>query len=199
MVTDYVGQKDYLWFDKIRLEYENKKSSSWLNNIVLKKKYRKAVIAFKKNFKSRTKTMDEKRNCLSDLLMMDWGDLMIASKNGIIIASHTSTHPILSSLRKEDICKEINESQKKIFLELGIKNTFFCYPDGSEMSISENVISELQKSGVRFAFTTVNGVNLNLQNNFRLKRIGINPSDPVPVVAMKIIVASFLAGRKANA
>jgi peptidoglycan/xylan/chitin deacetylase (PgdA/CDA1 family) len=196
VVTEYIGQNGYLWFDKIRLEYENKKSKYWFNNIFLKKKYKKAVNDFKKNFKYCTKKIDKKQNGISDSLMMDWADLMIASKNGIAIANHTCTHPIMSGLKKEDIYREIDTSQKKIFNELGINNAFFCYPDGSEMSINEDVLSELRKCGMRFAFTTLNGINRDLQNNFRLKRIGINPSDPVPVVAMKIILASFSEGRK---
>lgn len=124
-------------------------------------------------------------------LMMGWEELSTASENGIIIAPHTCTHPILSCLQKNELRWEISSSQNKIKEKLKIVPPFFCYPDGSDMSINENVVAEVKACGIPYAFTTIRGVNRDLKNPLKLKRIGINPSDPLPIVAIKIIAADF--------
>lgn len=196
VTTNFIGSHDKLWFDHIRFEYEKRKSGNWIYNILLKKKCRKHLSDYKSVFKYGTdqKTLSKQikfKQTKSAPLMMNWEELSISAQKGVTIAPHTCTHPILSCLEKDEIYWEISSSHKKIKEKLKTDCLFFCYPDGSDMSINDAVVSKVKECGIPYAFTTVRGVNRNLKDPLRLKRIGINPSDPLPIVAMKIIASDF--------
>ena len=127
---------------------------------------------------------------------MDWDDLEMAARRGIAVAPHTCSHPVLSKLRACKIFHEIDRSKRVINKRVKFLSSFFCYPDGSFASFNSQVVDTVVKCGFKFAFTTINGFNVNVSDPYKLKRIGINPSDPVPVVALKIIIASVLSGNE---
>jgi len=122
-------------------------------------------------------------------MMMTWDDLREAQAAGIIIAPHTTNHFILSRLSTEKKKATIVNSINAIQRNLGITPILFCYPDGSPDSFDTESIETLEENGIRYAFTTETGFNKDLSENYYLKRIGINPSDPIPVVALKIAMA----------
>lgn len=197
VTTNVIGSHDKLWFDHIRFEYEKKKSWNWIYNIFLKKKCRKHLGEYKSlyNYAPEQKNLHNKASSITTHhhppLMMGWEELSTASQNGVIVAPHTCTHPILSCLQKNELHWEISFSLNKIKEKLKVDSLFFCYPDGSDMSINEKVVSEVKACGIPYAFTTVRGVNRNLKEPLKLKRIGINPSDPLPIVVIKIIAGDY--------
>jgi len=75
------------------------------------------------------------------------------AKNGMIIGSHTVSHPVMSKLELERQAAEISESFA--FLEQFIPvETFktFCYPHGGFHTFSRETEALLTENGVRYSF-----------------------------------------------
>jgi GNAT superfamily N-acetyltransferase len=143
----------------------------------------------------------------SPRLMMNWDEIRGADAAGALIGAHTNTHPILSQLPSESQREEIQTSIETIKEKTGRSPEFFSYPEGGVASFNEETVQILKERGVRFAMTTEKGVNDPEDLPYFLKRIGMNPSDPVPVVVLKIALMGLrtqrhlrgLKGRKAQA
>jgi len=62
--------------------------------------------------------------------LLTWNQIRKLSSQGIIIGSHSLTHPPLTSLSDAELAPEIAESKKMIEKETGQEPRFFCYPYG---------------------------------------------------------------------
>jgi len=62
--------------------------------------------------------------------LMGWDELQEISRAGIVIGSHTATHPFLSRLSAGEISREISTSKAKIEDRLGKPAAAFAYPYG---------------------------------------------------------------------
>ncbi|MGB8957437.1 MAG: GNAT family N-acetyltransferase, partial [Candidatus Aminicenantales bacterium] len=132
----------------------------------------------------------------SPRLMMNWDEVRAAAAAGVLIGSHTDTHPILSRLSGDSQREEIRTSLEAIKLETGRSPEFFSYAGGDAASFDDETVRILKEMGVRFAVTTEGGLNSDPGTApYLLKRTGINPSDPVPVVALKVALIGLKAGR----
>ena len=112
-------------------------------------------------------------------LMMTWEEVTEAASQGIMVGAHTHHHPIMFFLDRQDQEREIAVSLEMIAQNLQRKVTLFSYPEGGSESFGSETLELLKTLGISAAFTTHNGVNRGTENPFLLKRIGINPSDPV--------------------
>lgn len=191
--TGYTNNNNIPWYDQIRIYFEKKKIPyNWFHNIQVKKNCKAELVNIKnKSYwlkqiyikKYLQGTGFENMN-----LMMDEKDLKMLFKSGMTVEPHTRTHPILTSLTDHEAEMEIHGSIEDLKKFTGHTPSMFCYPNGD---FNQRILNILKRQGIRYGFTTIKGYNQNLSNPLKLKRIGVNPSDPVPVLALKIIVSLF--------
>ncbi len=82
---------------------------------------------------------------------LTWDQIREMAGWGIEIGSHTLTHPILSRLDKPQLIREIKGSKMRIEEMLGCRVASFCYPNGMQDDINEDVIREAKSAGYRGA------------------------------------------------
>jgi peptidoglycan/xylan/chitin deacetylase (PgdA/CDA1 family) len=76
---------------------------------------------------------------------LNWTQLAEMRSEGLDIGSHSVSHPIFSSLSDEDLERELVDSQRRIFDELGEMPTGICYPNGMAKDISDKVEEKAQQ------------------------------------------------------
>lgn len=79
-----------------------------------------------------------------------WPQLQEMSTEGLVVGSHTVTHPILSSLPKEKLHYELAASASAIQQHLGTAPAGICYPNGRPEDISKAVINAAELSGYTY-------------------------------------------------
>ena len=109
----------------------------------------------------------EWRTAVLDKLMAEYADESILvnqyyltpneiadmEKSGMVMGSHTVSHPVLSRLSKAEQEREITESFD--FLEDvtgGLSMPSFCYPFGRPKTFTNETVDILERRGVRFSF-----------------------------------------------
>ncbi len=184
IVTDFTDTKELAWYDKLR--YLIEKNPERENEI---KKIMFDINHNNQNFsvvKTVTKNLDfqsQKR------LVMNSKELKeIGSNKLFAICPHTANHIPLNSQEKETQKFQIVNSLEKIKKINNYSNYFFSYPNGL---YNKDTLKILKENNFKFAFTTKNGINRNINRNLELKRIGFNASDSIPILTLKILLNIF--------
>jgi peptidoglycan/xylan/chitin deacetylase (PgdA/CDA1 family) len=97
-----------------------------------------------------------------------WPQLQEMHKEGLVVGSHTVTHPILSSLSIENLHYELATSASAIQQHLGAAPAGICYPNGRPEDISDNVIKAAELTGYTYGLMG----RYSRFNNTRLFNIG---------------------------
>ncbi|MCD6416962.1 MAG: polysaccharide deacetylase family protein [Planctomycetes bacterium] len=92
------------------------------------------------------------------------------ARSGICFASHTLTHPHLTSCTDSKLRQEVEDSKKIIEDELGRRIEHFCYPYGD---YDERVIHAVRRAGYRTACTTNRGAVVKGTSPFELPRLTV--------------------------
>ncbi len=87
---------------------------------------------------------------------ISWKQAREMSANQIEIGSHTVTHPILTQVNDDQLCRELIESKTRIENVLGNEARLFCYPNGN---FDSRVQSAAERAGYLCAVTTRHGFN----------------------------------------
>jgi peptidoglycan/xylan/chitin deacetylase (PgdA/CDA1 family) len=93
--------------------------------------------------------------------------------NGISIGCHTKTHPVLKSLRPEDLEKEIIYSKNRLEKILQTEINFFCYPYGRSNDVNDKITVVLQKAKFKGAVVAYSDSKFKPFNKFAICRHGI--------------------------
>ena len=111
---------------------------------------------------------------------LSWDEIKEMMAGGINFHPHTKTHPIMTSIPREQKVVEITESRKLIETQLGVKADIFCYPNGQWEDLDDETIEVLKSSGYVAAVTGMEGFDNTLGNPdlFKLRRYPI-PYQPV--------------------
>lgn len=80
-------------------------------------------------------------------LVLTWDDLMKIRNNGVLIGSHTLTHPLLTEIAAEEARYEIVESKRKLEEKLNTQIEIFAYPFGDFESHNEKIRSYVKEAG----------------------------------------------------
>jgi peptidoglycan/xylan/chitin deacetylase (PgdA/CDA1 family) len=106
-----------------------------------------------------------------------WDELRAEERAGLVrFEPHTITHPVLTSLSREDARREIAESKGVVELELGRPARIFCYPGGY---YSPREVELVRECGFRAAVTCEFGVNRAPFAHNELRRTIVERSDPL--------------------
>lgn len=183
IVSSLPDTDQWLWHDKIRYlvsttVLESAKSELALKNLNLGKE---PDPLFLKEVKDLESTLPHHR------LMMNWDEIQHLKQHGFIIGSHTHTHSPLKFLAPEKRIEEMNLSRQTIASKLNGDISFFAYPNGLYDNDCHSLVKEY---GVKYAFTTNPGFNRQHESPLEIKRIGVNASDSIGVILIKLFLNS---------
>lgn len=178
--THFIGKDKWIWHDKVRYLVCQKKLDLPEAESTLRKLRSGSIpdrfkLAIENNFHSNT----------TKRLILNWEETSDFLKNGFEIGSHSANHKVLSTLNDKERKYEITESIQTIRNELGIICESLAYPNGG---YDETTKKLLKQNGIRYAFTSEKGINEKNQDKLEIKRIGINASDSVPLLLLKLIM-----------
>ena len=197
IATGAIGTDRLLWYDAVRRRYESIRPRGRWAAARLKRKCKEELEQLKRIAGHDGQPMMPIPPGPSPRLMMNWDEVRGAEASGVLIGAHTGTHPILSRLSSDSQRREIQTSLETIKRETGRCPEFFSYPEGDAASFDDETVRILKETGVSFAVTTEQGLNdVPEAAPYLLKRTGLNPSDPVPVVALKIALIGLKKRRR---
>ena len=83
------------------------------------------------------------------LRTLTWDDLRNLADRGVVVGSHSMTHPHLTGLSDAELRAELVDSKESIEAELGQRCRFFAYPFGDE---DPRVRTAVERAGYEAAF-----------------------------------------------
>lgn len=115
---------------------------------------------------------------------MTWDEARRLATRGVEFGAHTRTHPILSQLTsREALRDEILSPKARIEAELGTPALHFCYPNGRRQDFTDEAVALLRDGGFQTAVTTERGINYAGAPPLMLRRLGVEPGNPMPYFA----------------
>ena len=181
VVTDYIDTNKWLLHDKARYLVSINKLEKFDTEKKLKEMNQGNELSI--SFKYKVNNIFD--NELQPIMMMSWEEVIKLNTSGFLIGAHTVSHKILSFLNLNDQKFEIEESILKLNNKIGEKTNMFAYPNGL---FNKDSLELMKNNNVEYAFTTNPGINLQSQNKLKIKRIGINASDSIAIVLLKMIL-----------
>tara|TARA_X000000950_G_scaffold289128_1_gene410056 strand:+ start:975 stop:1907 length:933 start_codon:yes stop_codon:yes gene_type:complete len=106
---------------------------------------------------------------------INWEDIQKFSEEKFItFGGHSHTHNNLDFLSKNKLQEEIKTNLDMLKDKANLDCKHYAYPEGGKNSFSERVIKVLKSYKVLTATTTINGINKNTTNPFKIKRYMIS-------------------------
>jgi peptidoglycan/xylan/chitin deacetylase (PgdA/CDA1 family) len=104
---------------------------------------------------------------------LSWDEVRELDRRGIAIGSHTVTHPILASLARHELIRELHDSKAQIESELNKPCPWIAYPNGGVADFSPTVVAEAREAGYKIAFTLTEMRNARSLDAMTISRICI--------------------------
>lgn len=124
-----------------------------------------------------------------DSLALSIADLYEMRDNGIVIGSHTATHPILNRCSSDELDSEFSRS-RDFFRSKALETFhFFAYPNGD---YSPEIIPYLERYEVSLAFTFNHKVNGTKIDRYAISRVRANSHDSIDEFKLRISGISTL-------
>lgn len=190
ITTDVVSKNDFLLHDKIRYLTQNKLIPFSYNDLPIKmyngeRNYDVNDIDFINSTFEKHKPYKRK--------MLNNEEIQAIVNSGFKVGNHTHKHLALSfynhKIQQEDI-QQANNILKSI---IGNLPTHFAYPNGLS---NEETIRTLKELDFQYAYTINGGFNNQSTNKLKLLRIGINVSDTISAILLKLLVyTTFKKGK----
>jgi peptidoglycan/xylan/chitin deacetylase (PgdA/CDA1 family) len=112
--------------------------------------------------------------------VLGWDELRALREEGVGMAAHSRTHPLLHRVPLADAQDEVLGSLHDVERELGAAPPAFAFPGGGH---SHELVEWLRDAGIELAFTTIRGLNdLRRLDWLRLRRINVGQRSTVPVI-----------------
>jgi peptidoglycan/xylan/chitin deacetylase (PgdA/CDA1 family) len=117
--------------------------------------------------------------------VLGWPDLRRLAAEGVDLAPHSRTHPLLDKVPIEAARAEILGSLEDLEREVGRGSRVFAYPGGGE---SPEVVRVLEDEGFELAFSTRRGTNdIRTADWLRLRRINVGHASAVPLLHAQLL------------
>ena len=115
---------------------------------------------------------------------LTWAELRTLQQEGVTLAPHTRTHPLLTRVPVRQMREEVAASRDDLARETGACPPVFAYPAGACDSRVEAVLRE---EGFKLAFTTVGGHNpMPWRNALQLRRTNVTPRMSATLMRMRL-------------
>ena len=116
--------------------------------------------------------------------VLSWDDLRMLQEDGVTLAPHTHTHPMLNQLTAEEVADEIRLSREVLAAQTGSECATLAYPAGG---VNSEVVSTIAREGFDLAFSTERGVNdQSFQQRFLLRRINVGATTTPGLLRMQL-------------
>jgi peptidoglycan/xylan/chitin deacetylase (PgdA/CDA1 family) len=126
--------------------------------------------------------------------VLGWRELKTLADEGLALAPHTRTHPLLHRIPLEEAKAEVTGSRDDLRRELGAAHPAFAFPGGGR---TPELVAWLPQAGFELAFTTARGGNrLAGADWLSLRRINVGRRSSVPVIRAQLL--SWAARRRAG-
>lgn len=183
VVSKFINTNDFLLHDKVRYLVQNKIIDKKFED--LPKQINKGIDCYSPE---TIKWINEqfKVNDPSERRMMNLVELNRIIEKGFKIGNHTASHSGLAFLTYEEQYEEIDGCNEKLQIE-GL-NDFLAFPNGL---FNNDTIKLCKELNAKYAFTTNRGLNKLTSEQFLLNRLGLNPSDSVNVLLLKMLYNYF--------
>lgn len=117
--------------------------------------------------------------------VLGWPALRSLAADGVTVAPHTRTHPLLTRVDGERLAAEIDGSRVDLEREIGTVPPVFAYPSGDH---DEAVVEAVRGLGVELALTTKRGlVDLRRADPLRLRRINVGGGTSRAALRLQLI------------
>jgi peptidoglycan/xylan/chitin deacetylase (PgdA/CDA1 family) len=117
--------------------------------------------------------------------VLGWTELRELASQGVALAPHTRTHPLLPRLDPTGLEAEIAGSRDDLARMTGSDLPVFAYPSGAA---SPGVVRAVAAAGFGVAFTTARGVNdLRTASWLLLRRVNVSVRTPISLVRAQVI------------
>jgi len=140
------------------------------------------AIAFVENIEQQL-DVSPQANCV-----LGWKELRKLAQEGVTLAPHTQTHPILNHIPLGAMQHEALDSLYDLRREIGETLPVFAYPSGFH---NAEVVSAVRAAGFKLAFTTERGINiLGRDDPLQLQRINVGAQTTVPILRAQLLSLS---------
>jgi peptidoglycan/xylan/chitin deacetylase (PgdA/CDA1 family) len=121
----------------------------------------------------------------ADGRVLGWDELRRLQSEGVSLAPHTRTHPLLPRLPGDASEAEIAGSREDLLRMTGSELPVFAYPSGAT---SPEATDAARRAGIEIAFTTERGVNdLRSAEWLGLRRINVSVRTPGALVRAQML------------
>lgn len=141
-----------------------------------------AAIAFVEDLEYQL-NVAPRTNCV-----LGWAALRKLANEGVTLAPHTQTHPIMNHIPLGAMQDEASGSLHDLQREIGETLPVFAYPGGFH---NAEVVSAVRAAGFKLAFTTERGINiLGREDPLQLQRINVGAQTTVPILRAQLLSLS---------
>jgi peptidoglycan/xylan/chitin deacetylase (PgdA/CDA1 family) len=113
-------------------------------------------------------------------LVLGWSALQDLQRDGVVLAPHTRTHPLLTRLDPARQDAELAGSREDLAERTGSEMPVLAYPAGAT---SADVAARVGAAGYQIAFTTERGTNdLQSASRLLLRRINVSVRTPASLI-----------------
>ena len=117
--------------------------------------------------------------------VLGWDELRALAGEGVALAPHTRTHPLLDRVPRERVREEIVGSLEDIEREIGTVKPVLAYPSGG---LSDSVVDVVREVGFELAFSTKRGNNrIGRADWLRLRRIHVSRRFGFPALRAQLL------------
>ena len=116
--------------------------------------------------------------------VLSWDQLRLLKKDGVTLAPHTHTHPMLNQLTTQEVAQEVRVSREVLSAQTGSDCASLAYPAGG---VNSEVVSTIAREGFDLAFSTQRGVNdQSFHERFLLRRINVGAATTPGLLRMQL-------------
>jgi peptidoglycan/xylan/chitin deacetylase (PgdA/CDA1 family) len=121
--------------------------------------------------------------------VLGWDALRALAGEGVTLAAHSRTHPLLTRIPDERLDDEVAGSVADLERELGAPPALFAYPSGA---FDDRVVDAVRRAGIAAAFTTDRGVDdLRTADPLRLRRINVGGRSSVGLLHAQLLPTAW--------
>lgn len=123
--------------------------------------------------------------------VLSWDDLARLARDGVTLAPHSRSHPLLARVPGEQLASEIVGSADDLEQRVSYRTAAFSYPSGSHDRAARETVAA---AGFEVAFTTRRGLNvIGSGDPFQLYRVNVGGSAPLPLLRAQLLPALWRA------
>ncbi|WP_162006831.1 polysaccharide deacetylase family protein [Roseimaritima sediminicola] len=124
--------------------------------------------------------------------VLSWQTLRQLAQEGVTLAAHTQTHPLLTRVDLEEARREVSGSQADLQREIGQVLPVFAYPGGQHNAA---LVRMMREEGFELAFTVRRGINHipALASGSRERRLTMNRINIGQQTSVQVLHAQLIA------